>query len=554
MRPLQPRSERVAKGMEHDVRGDLLPGTFGLSPYGICPLRLPSSSTDRIGRVFRRIERIMHILGRSRRKLLPIALILLAGTLAFAAPQIGGGSCSTSMVNGTYFYTLAGTVQFGGAEAPYAELGELVADGSGDVSGTSFRNLNGQRNTYPLVGTYSIQSNCGGSITLTVNSQTISALTFQVINNAQAMILAISNNGEVVTGRAYRTTAGSGSPQCSNGSLSGTYGYVLTGFATESGGSYLYSDSGQVTADGNGNLTATSVANFGGTFSNVTGTGTYSVTGQCYGTASVTTENATSNYVFAIVQDGQEVLFLETDAGTTVGGTGQPQFTAPQQAVVNGASFQPLMVAAGSLFSIFGTGLSASTATAETLPLPTTLGQIQVLVNGTSAPLVYVSGGQINAQMPVNVPTGQPVTLTVTNGGTTSNTVTLNVPPAAPGIFTVNGAQAVVQNPNGSINSSTSPAHPGDVLTAYLTGGGAVNSAAWTTGAASPAGAASVTVSYALTVGGQPAQVQYLGLTPGFVGLYQANFTVPSLAAGQYPIVVTMAGNTSNAATVTVGG
>ena len=61
---------------------------------------------------------------------------------------------------------------------------------------------------------------------------------------------------------------------------------------------------------------------------------------------------------------------------------------------------------------------------------------------------------------------------------------------------------------------------------AYLTGGGAVNSSgAWITGAASPAGPSAVTLQYLLTVGGQVAEVAYLGLTPGFVGLYQANFT-----------------------------
>ena len=497
--------------------------------------------------------------GRNHWGRFTVILILLTGTSALGAssnvPQIGGGSCSTSMVNGTYYYVLAGTVSSGGADVPYAELGELVANGSGGVSGNSFVNLNGHTTTYTLTGTYAVQSNCTGLITLAVGSQTQASrsLTFQVINNAQSMIVAISNAGEVVTGKAYRTTSGSGSPKCSNGSLSGTYAYVLTGVAGVSGGSYVYSDTGQVAADGNGNLTSTSIANVGGTFSNINGTGTYSVTKQCSGTATVTTQPGTTNDVFAVVQDGQMVLFLETDTGTTVGGTGQAQFTPPQQAVVNAASFQPQMVAPGSLFSIFGTGLSTSTASAQTLPLPTALRQTQVLVNGTPAPLVYVADGQINAQMPTGVPTGQPVTLTVTNEGSASNTVTINIPPAAPGIFTTNGTQAIVQNPNGSLNSSSAPAQPGDVEVAYLTGGGEVSSGSWITGAPSPAGPSPVTSQYSLTVGGQVAQVAYLGLTPGFVGLYQANFTVPTLTPGTYPVVVTVAGNASNSAAITIG-
>jgi len=494
----------------------------------------------------------------NRRGFFPVAIILLTVSSALAAagnaPQIGGGNCSTSTVKGTYYYILAGTVSSGGQSEPYAELGQLLTDGSGGVSGKSFTNLNGHAETYPLTGTYSVQSNCTGSMTLRMNSQLTAALTFQVINNAQAMIVAVSNAGEVVTGRAYRATAGSGSPQCGNGSLSGTYGYVLTGSAALSGLSYVYSDSGQLTADGNGNLTTASVTNFGGTFSNVAGSGTYSLNNQCYGTAIITTPAGASNYEFAIAQDGEIVLFLETDTGRTVGGTVQPQFTAPQQAVLNGASFQPRMLSPGALFSIFGTGLSGGTASARSLPLPGTLGTTEVLVNGKAAPLIYVASTQINGQMPIDIPTGQPVSLTVLSGGVSSNSITIVVPAAAPGIFTANGTQAIVQNQNGSINSSTTPARPGDVLVAYLTGGGAVNSSSWTTGAASPAEPASVTAAYTLTVGNQPAQVEYLGLTPGFVGLYQADFTLPMLSPGEYPIVVTVDGNASNAAMVEVGG
>ncbi len=44
-----------------------------------------------------------------------------------------------------------------------------------------------------------------------------------------------------------------------------------------------------------------------------------------------------------------------------------------------------------------------------------------------------------------------------------------------------------------------------------------------------------------VTIGGKTANVSYAGLSPGFAGLYQINFTVPSgLAAGNQPIVLTI--------------
>jgi uncharacterized protein (TIGR03437 family) len=484
-----------------------------------------------------------------------------------APPKIGGGTCSNSTVNGTYFYLLSGSVASGGQVGPYSELGKLVADGQGGVQGSSYGSVIGQQYTYSLSGTYSIQPSCAGTMTLTVHSQTSTSnstttstyqntLAFQVVNNGLGMTLAIYTSSAVVAGEADRQTASATPIQCGTGSLSGGYGYVLAGGTAVSGGTSVYSDAGQITSDGNGNLSGASLANLGGTVSQVTGSGTYTIGSDCSGTANlIGSQNTSANYRFALVRDGQVALFFGSDPGRIVSGVFTPQFAPPQQSVVNGASFRSQMVSPGSLFSIFGTGLSAQSMSAGTVPLPNSLGETQVLVNGTPAPLLYVGDNQVNAQMPIDAAPGQAVTFTVMNGGTPSNSVTLTMPSAAPGFFTSNGKEAIVQNPNGSMNSAAAPAHPGDVLVAYLTGGGAVNAAGpWITGVDSPAGASSVRAPYSLTVGGLAADVQYVGLAPGFVGLYQANFTLPLLSAGSYSMVLMVGGVSSNAASVVVGG
>jgi len=97
------------------------------------------------------------------------------------------------------------------------------------------------------------------------------------------------------------------------------------------------------------------------------------------------------------------------------------------------------------------------------------------------------------------------------------------------------------------------PAHVGDVVVAYFTGGGPVTaSGVWTTGDASPLGKSPVTSSNSVTVNGTAAQVQYVGLSGGLVGLYQANFVVPQVTAGNHPLVITVNGVTSNSAAITV--
>jgi uncharacterized protein (TIGR03437 family) len=470
-----------------------------------------------------------------------------------AQTQIGGGNCATSTLSGTYFYLLSGSVQSGGNYYAYAELGRLLADGQGNVSGQSQSSLGGSLTSNSLVGTYSVQANCSGTMSLSVNGQAESPITFQVTNGGLAAVVAFSAPGEVVVGRVYRQTAQAGSIQCGTGSLTGAYGYLLTGVASVSGSAVYYSDAGNVVSGGGGSLSSQSVVNLAGTTASLQATGSYSIASDCTGTAQLANQSGSSNYFLAVAEDGQTVLFIETDAGTTVAGSAQPQFAAPQGAIVNAASFAPRALSPGALFSIFGSGLSQQTASATTIPLPATLASTQVRVNGEAAPLLYVSPGQINAQIPLDVSTTQPVSLSVTSGATQSNAVALSVNPGAPGIFEYGQNRAIVQNPDYSLNSAADPAHPGDVVVAYLTGGGSVTPAGpLATGGAAPNGVSPTTLGYSISVGGQQVTQYYLGLTPGFVGLYQANFKVPNVAAGDYPLVITVNGVSSNAPVVSI--
>jgi uncharacterized protein (TIGR03437 family) len=164
-----------------------------------------------------------------------------------------------------------------------------------------------------------------------------------------------------------------------------------------------------------------------------------------------------------------------------------------------------------------------------------------------------VSPTQINAQVPLETPANTPSTVSVVSTGRSSNSAAINALVAAPGIFMNGQMQAVVQNQDQSPNSANRPAHPGDVVVAYLTGGGPVAaSGMWVTGGPSPSGASPVTSSYSVTVGGNQAETMYIGLSPGFVGLYQANFKVPAIASGNYHLSITINGVQSNEPLISV--
>jgi LVIVD repeat len=117
---------------------------------------------------------------------------------------------------------------------------------------------------------------------------------------------------------------------------------------------------------------------------------------------------------------------------------------------------------------------------------------------------------------------------------------------AAPGIFVAGSSQAAAQNLDGTNNDSGHPAASGSVVVVYLTGQGHVDNPV-ATGAAAPSSPHSnATLPFSATIGGQNAPVQFLGLSPGFAGLAQANIQLPALASGSYPVVITVDGVASN--------
>ncbi|HLK22258.1 MAG TPA: hypothetical protein VKT81_25100 [Bryobacteraceae bacterium] len=203
--------------------------------------------------------------------------------------------------------------------------------------------------------------------------------------------------------------------------------------------------------------------------------------------------------------------------------------------VWNAANLAPVTnpVAPGEFVSLFGSGLCTANEGALGLPLPTTLGKVQVTVNGTLAPISYVSPNQINVLVPYEVSGGY-ATFQVSSDVGLSNPVTLYLAKTAPGVFasTAGGfapglGPAAAQHADFSALTEESPAKVGETLMLYVTGLGAVSPSVKDGFAAPGSPLSYVVANVTVSVDGLNAPVSFAGLAPGFAGLYQVNFEVP---------------------------
>jgi len=223
--------------------------------------------------------------------------------------------------------------------------------------------------------------------------------------------------------------------------------------------------------------------------------------------------------------------------------------------VVNAADYTANF-APGSIMSLWGTDFASTSAKASQVPLPTILDGVSVeIVDGERilvAPMFFVSPGQINALLPYEI-AGSSARVRVRNSRGTSNAEQIAVASRAPGLFTksMDGkGEAIVTHADFKMVGTDNPAFPDEVVLVFLTGLGKVEPqvesgrSAGDNGSNGPLNLVKDAVT--VYVGGQQATVQFAGLAPLFVGLYQLNIRLPArLPGGAQPIVVECGGGRS---------
>jgi uncharacterized protein (TIGR03437 family) len=259
----------------------------------------------------------------------------------------------------------------------------------------------------------------------------------------------------------------------------------------------------------------------------------------------------------AVVQDPYGDLIVADSANRVT-------FYYPGLVAVNGASFQANRALAPNTISTlapagitFGTDSANAFDLPKPLPLPTTLADVQVTVNGVAAPLYYVGPGQINFVVPWGTDPGSPADVQVVKVSTgqllAASLVSMNT--VSPAIFVTRllgqGIElAAVLNQDGSVNDPTHPAKRGDIISIFGTGQGPVTSPP-ADGDVPKNGTVSATGNLRVIIGTDytdqipllPGEVrqplEFSGLSPQYPGMWQVNVKIPlSTAPGQTAIAL----------------
>jgi uncharacterized protein (TIGR03437 family) len=276
---------------------------------------------------------------------------------------------------------------------------------------------------------------------------------------------------------------------------------------------------------------------------------------QSIGTTSPQQSGGT-RYVFADWSDGgaQTHSFAAPSSVTTYTAVflGPPAITA----VFDAAGWRPT-IAPNSFATIFGSNFTSWTGdwggAIQNGMLPTTLGGVEVRINGQDCFVNYVSSIQLNVLTPFDAASGPvPVEVITAQGTATATAVMAPVAPALFGYTVAGRFYAVVQISNttiivapvGTFGSAPSrPAQAGDYLTLWALGMGSTSPAAPAGRVLGTAYPISDLSRVKVRFGSVDATVSWAGVV--MAGLFQVNVLVPPGLLGDQLVVMTVDGQST---------
>jgi hypothetical protein len=254
--------------------------------------------------------------------ILSMTMLLLACRVTDLRAEI---KCSTGDYRGTYaFFTSGAFVQLPPQAAlllgPFAQAGTFTSDGQGNITIESTASYNGLIQPANVPASYVVAPDC----TLTISGNLPDPLGVPFVfsgvlssSNRQLSLMITSPPGTVVIGEHLKQDT----RFCGLEDFSGAYQIDLGGgVSAPASRAGRFQRVGRLVADGNGQFTATTIANYAGQPAEEDFQGTYTVSARCFVTLSYTYNGEKITINGALAGHGETGVMLVTAPGWAVSG------------------------------------------------------------------------------------------------------------------------------------------------------------------------------------------------------------------------------------------
>ena len=243
-----------------------------------------------------------------------IARMIVLASFALSSAA-WAATCSNASLSGTYGFLHGGTDSNGTPAT--AAVSQITFDSTtGTFTGETKASHDGVITTFSFTGIYAIASNCTGTGIPTGGSP------FSIVVTSTGFLaLHLFSEGFAVK---------QGSPTCTNAGLEGSFGFETTGVflaGAPSIGAVAFIGELKLTVNpsGEGVIRGHVASSEDGTFLTFAEepvTGSYRVGTDCKGRATITPKgHSEMHFSLVVVDGGNEMLAVETDANTVVSGT-----------------------------------------------------------------------------------------------------------------------------------------------------------------------------------------------------------------------------------------
>jgi hypothetical protein len=284
-----------------------------------------------------------------------------------------------------------------GSFSTFADSGNFTSDANGNLNAASTFSQDGTVTPRTFTGTYTVNSDCTGTVKTKDSLGGSASINLVIVDNGQQINFIDADSGAAISGSAQ--------PQgtnCTAETISGPYGYAISGWTYDSSGTgWPYAESGKVVADGAGGLSLHATGSQTGKIATGSSSGNYSISSDCTGTATLSNG---ANLNIAVVASGHQILFVQTDTNTTISGSAEQLFPQQPNVTVTGGSMPQVASGGGwqTTFTLVNTGTASAQAqlsffdnNGNALSLPLTVVQSGTKTTASSVNQTVLPGDQL---------------------------------------------------------------------------------------------------------------------------------------------------------------